>query len=168
MFGQTAITHGAVAAGEAARPMAAPAAETAVDRAAEAVWVAGQRKAWSSLVLVPTEPGLPVAPLARAVAAVGSAQRGEPVELLDLRGRPLADSRPFAETLADAGERYRRVAALDCPLESQTARLLATSADAAVLVVVKERTSLAAARRVLDLLGLPRFLGAVVLDPVRR
>ncbi len=168
MFGQTAVTPSVVPAHEQARPVAAPAADTAVERAAEAIWVAGQRASWSSLAVVPAETGLPVAALARAVAAVGSAQRGETVDLLDLRGRTLADSRRMAEALADTSERYRRVAAIDCPLGSQTALLLASSADAALLVVVRDRTSLDSARRIVELLGLPRFVGAVILEPVKK
>ena len=74
------------------------ATEAALGRAAEAIWVAAQKASWSSLVLVPAEPSLSTAALAAAVAAVGSVQRGEPVERLDLEGLPLARSRSVAET----------------------------------------------------------------------
>jgi cellulose synthase/poly-beta-1,6-N-acetylglucosamine synthase-like glycosyltransferase len=140
-----------------------PADERALAQAAEAIWVAAQESPWSSLVIVPGEPGLDTAAIARAVAAVGSAQRGEAVENRDLRGAPLADSRALTEALADRTRPYGRVVAVDWPVESRTALLLSRSADAAILVVQRRRTPLADARRVVELLGGPRFLGAVVL-----
>jgi hypothetical protein len=135
----------------------------ALARAAEAVWVAAQGRSWSSLVVVPADPGVSTARLAQAVAAAGSAQRGEPVEGLDLGGLALAQSRPAADSLADAASPYRRVAAIDCPLSSQTALLLASAAGGAVLVVTERQTELASARRLVELVGPSRFLGAVVL-----
>jgi hypothetical protein len=114
-------------------------------------------------VVVPAGPGLPTAAIAQALASVGSAQRGEPVASHDLRGAGLADSRPLVEMLADRSRRSHHVAALDCPLESQAALLLSSAADAAVLVVQRDRTKLASARRVLDLVGPTRFVGAVLV-----
>ncbi len=139
--------------------------DRAVDRAAEAVWVAAQSRGWSSLVIVPMERTAAAVALARAVAMAGSAQRGEPVEGLDLRGLPLAESRPHAERLADRSRPYRRVAVVDSPLESQTAVLLARAADAAVLVAERDRTLLADVRTVLERVGEERFVGAVMLEP---
>lgn len=133
-------------------------------RAAEAVWVAAQQASWASLVLIPAEPGLSVRALACAVAAAGSAQRGEPVEVVNAQDLPLAGSRPLAEKLAAPDPLFRRVVAVDCPLEVQAALLLARSAGAAVLVLVMDRTPVATARRVLELVGPARFVGAVTLD----
>ena len=127
--------------------------------------MAAQKHNWSSLVMVPAEASLVTVPIARAVAAAASIQRGEAVEFLDLRGLGLADSRPLAERLADNGKPYRHVAAVSCPLDSQTALLLSSSADAAILVLEQDRTPLAAARRVMELVGPSRFVGAVVLAP---
>jgi GT2 family glycosyltransferase len=137
--------------------------ERALAQAAEAIWVAAQEKVWSSMVVVPGERGLDTSALARAVAAVGSAQRGEAVENRDLRGAPLADSRALADALADKTRPYGRVVAVDWPVESRTALLLSRASDAAVLVVQRQRTQVDDARRVLELLGSSRFLGAVVL-----
>ena len=141
-------------------------AHSPLAEAAEAVWVAAQRSTWTSLVVVPAEAGLSTGPLAAAVAAVASAQRSETVEHLDLGSVALADSRPLAEKLAEKGKPYRYVASVRCPLESQTALLLSSAAHAAILVVERERTLLPSARRVLDLVGPDRFVGAVVVGPV--
>src|SRR5262245_25470636 len=119
-------------------------------RAAEAIWVAAQKAAWSSLVIVPAQPGLATATVARAVAAAGTAQRGETVEYLDLGGRPLAESRALAERLGETSRRYGCVAAVDCPLDSPTARLLSSTAGAAILVIERDTTTLASARQILD------------------
>jgi hypothetical protein len=138
----------------------------ALRRAAEAVWVAAQKGApWASLAVLPAEPGLRTGALARAVAEVGSVQRGEPVEYLDLQSINLAASRPLAETLADESRHFQRVVALGCPSDDRVADLLASSAAAAVLIVERDATRLAAARRVLEIVGPERFLGAVVLEP---
>ena len=165
------MTHGALLAGDTIVNKAAAAATgepASFERAAEAVWVAAQRSGWSSLVIVPAEAGLGVVPLARALAVVGSAQRGEAVDGLDLRGVPLSDSRPHAERLADRSRPFRRVALVDCPLDSPAALLLATSADATLLVVERDHTTLEAARRVLERVGAQRFVGAVVIEPAHR
>jgi hypothetical protein len=146
---------------QASEPVLAPDLAEAV----EGIWVAAQKAAWSSLVVVPARTGLPAAEIARALAAAGTLQRGEPVESLDLRGLPLGRSRPMVEALSDSARPFHRVVAVDCPLDSQTAVLLASSAGAAVLVVERETTSVDAARRVLELVGPARFLGAVLLAP---
>lgn len=157
-------TTGAAAEASSLEKRAAP-SDPALSRAAELIWVAAQRSTWSSLALVPAEPGISVGPIAAALAAVGGAQRGEPVQYLDLRGVGFADSRPAAETLADRAAPSRLVAALDCPLDSQAAQLLASAANLCVLVVAKDRTDLAQARRLVDSLGKERLLGAVIIDP---
>jgi hypothetical protein len=163
------MAQSALLAGDtAARVAVAPAGEAGLERAAEAVWVAAQGTRWSSLVIVPAETGISAVALARAVAAVGSAQRGEPVDGIDLRGLPLSESRAHVERLADRSQPFRRVALLDCPLDSQAALLLAQSADAAVLVVERERTPLETARKVIAKLGQERFVGVVVAEPPRR
>jgi hypothetical protein len=150
---------------ERARAGTAPAVPNSLAEAAEAVWVVAQRSTWTSLVLVPADATLSTGPLAVAVAAAASAQRGEPVEYLDLREVTLVDSRPVVDKLADKNRRWRYVAAVHCPLESQAALLLASAADAAILVIEKEQTLLRSARRILDLLGEDRFLGAVLVGP---
>jgi hypothetical protein len=137
----------------------------ALRRAAEAIWVAAQRFEWSTLALVPAEPTLQLHGLARAVAEIGSLQRGEPVEALDLRNVTLAGSRAAAETLAGETRPCRRVVALACPVEDPAAQLLASAATAAALVVEQDATRVGSARRVMELVGPERFLGAVVLAP---
>jgi len=155
------VTEGAVRS----RDFEVPVTEPDLVRAAETIWVAAQRSVWSSLVIIPAEPGLVTSPIAQAVAAVGSAQRGETVEYLHLGGMALAESRALAERLAEKARSYRYVAAVDCPLESQTALLLSSSADAAILVVERGHTTLASAKHTLELVGSSRFVGAVVLNP---
>lgn len=144
-----------------------PLPSEAVRRAAEAIWVASQKGApWATLALVPAEPGLRTDALARAVADVGTEQRGEPVDFLDLRDVTLANSRSLVETLALAAA-FRHVVALGCPTDNRAAELLATAAAAVVLVVEREATRLDAARRVVEAVGPDRFLGAVVVEPER-
>jgi hypothetical protein len=160
------MTQGALLASDVvAKTEAAPAAATAVDRAAEAVWVAAQRRIWSSLVIVPADPSVNAVSLARAVAVAGTAQRGEPVEGLDLRGLPLSESRAHAERLADRSRPYRRVAIVDSPRQSQTALLLASAADAAVVVVERDRTAVEDVRWLVEQLGQERLVGAVMVEP---
>jgi hypothetical protein len=163
--GALSYASGIVSMPAAAPDSKAPPAFPTLILAAEAVWVAAQKRNWSSLVVVPAEPSLVTVPIARALAATASAQRGEAVEFLDLRGLALAESRPLAERLADNGKPYRQVASVSCPLDSQTALLLSSSADAAILVLEQDRTPLASARRVVEIIGQSRFVGAIVLGP---
>jgi hypothetical protein len=143
-------------------PTSHQATDRDITRTAETLWVAVQDSYWPTLALVPAEPGLPVGTLATALATVGSRQRGQDIEALDLQGRPLADSQELVEALTAPQPLYRSIVALDCPLESQAALLFARSAGAAILVVAMERTRLQDAERVKQLVGESRFLGAVV------
>jgi hypothetical protein len=172
-YGATAESYGATAEDDAAKAegdIVTAESDTemlpeALRRAAEAVWVASQKGApWATLAIVPAEPGLQTDALARAVAEVGSEQRGEPVEFLDLRDVTLANSRSLVETLALSAA-FRHVVALGCPTDNRAAELLATSAAAVVLIVEREATRVTAARRVVEAVGPERFLGAVVLEP---
>lgn len=141
--------------------------ETSVAQAAEAVWVAVHDTPWGSLAIVPAEPGLPVGPLAEALARTGGAQRGQTIESVDLRGRALADSQELVRSLAAPQPTHRSVVAVDCPLESQAALLFSRSAGAAILVLAMERTRTDHAERVVELVGRSRFLGVVVQAPAR-
>jgi hypothetical protein len=139
----------------------------ALRRAAEGIWVAAQKAVWSTLAIVPAEARLRTAELARAVAEVGEAQRGERVEPLDLEKATLANTRTIIESFADESRPYARVVALGCPTDERAAELLATSVAAAVLVLEQEGTRIAAARRVLEIVGEDRFLGAVLVTRSR-
>lgn len=167
MASRSAAEARSVTEQEGRRRNAPAAAASPLVSAAEAIWVRAQKSPWSSLVLVPAGPGLPTAAIAEAVASVGTAQRGESVGARDLGGTGLAESRPLVEMLADRSRLYRHVVAVDCPLDSQAALLLSSAADAAILLVQRDRTRLASARRVLDLVGASRFVGAVLVTASR-
>jgi len=141
--------------------------EASIARTAEAIWVAIHDTPWSSLAVVPAEPGLPVDALAAGLARVGSTQRGQAIETRDLRGRAVADSQDVVESLAVSEPRHHTVVAVDCPLESQAGLLFARSAGAAILVLAMEHTRSDDAERVVELVGRSRFLGAVVQAPAR-
>jgi hypothetical protein len=138
--------------------------DTTIAGAAEAIWVAVQGTLWSTLAVVPAGPDLPVAEIASALAAVGSAQRGDDhlIRALDLRGRPLAGSQELVDELAAPAPGPRLVVAVDFPLESQAALMFARSASATILVVALERTRSEDAAKIVELVGESRFLGAVV------
>lgn len=132
-------------------------------RAFERLWVALLQSWWSSVVMVPARPGLSGLLVAQGLAAAGAEYRGEPVEVLNAVGAQLGQCRGLLDQVAAVKSDHALLLAIDCPLEQESALLLARAAQAAVLLVPVGSTRLDEGRRVVELVGRGRFLGAVTL-----
>ena len=155
---QDSVVHGHPPAGHSASP------EGSSDR----LWVQLVQSSWTSVALVPTAAGMSGRALGEALAKVGSDYRGRSVLLIDAERLSRAESRAVVERLAAAEERHALVVTIDAPVMSQSALLVARAVDAAVLLVGLERTTLADARRTVEMLGKEKILGGVTIAPRSR
>ncbi len=129
------------------------------------LWVELAHSAWFSIALIPASPQVRVGELAEALAAVGSLYQGGPVCFVNAEGIGRSECRSLVDRVAMAKENHGLVLAVDAPIASDSALLLAREADAAVLALELETTPLADARSTISLVGRQNILGAVTLTP---
>jgi len=130
------------------------------------VWFAARRRPWSSLALVPAHPGTSALFVADAIAAVGRLHGQKTSKLVDAERAALPEvDDVLASVGAITGREELAVVAVACPLAQATSIPIARACDAALLVVPLGESRFADARRVMDLVGRDRFIGAVTLAP---
>jgi|RhiMetdeSRZDD1v2_1073273.scaffolds.fasta_scaffold30673_2 hypothetical protein len=130
------------------------------------IWFNALRYSWSTLALVPAEPGLSAFTVGDALSAVGKLHRQSPVPVLNAQGLRLSETRAFTESMTTAvREQGVAITVVDSPLQSESAIAIVAAADAAILVVRLGAVRFASARRTVELIGRDRFLGTIVLRP---
>ncbi len=141
-----------------------PAARPVPGEQWQQIWFTVCRRPCSSLALVPACPGGSTLSIAEALAAVGRLQGGRAVRVVDAGEVGLTGIADVQKSLAAiAGREELAVVAAGCPLTQAAAIPIARAADTAVLVVPLGEAGLAEARRIVDLIGRDRFLGAITL-----
>jgi hypothetical protein len=142
-----------------------PAQAPLPDKRWQQIWFAAMRRPWSSMALVPARPGTSALFVAEALASVGRLQGDRPVKLLDAEKTELPAVAEVGKSLAAIVDRLElAVVATDCPLSRPSSIAIARLADAAVLMVPLGEARFSEARRVMDLVGRDRFIGAVTLE----
>lgn len=125
-----------------------------------------QREKWSSLVVVPAQPGASGMEAARAIVAVGSQYREKPIRLIDAEGVPPgAASRLVRDMKAYVEQGGMAVVCIDSVLSNPVGVEVALATERALLCVPLGSTQFSAARHTLELIGKARFLGSVTLQP---
>ncbi|HEX8699467.1 MAG TPA: hypothetical protein VF815_11565 [Myxococcaceae bacterium] len=125
-----------------------------------------QKEKWSSLVVVPAQPGASGLEAGRAIVTVGSRYREKPIRLIDAEGLPPgAASRLVRDIRSHVEQGGMIVTCIDSVLTNPVGLEVALAADRALLSVPLGSTSLATARQTLELIGKARFLGSVTLQP---
>jgi hypothetical protein len=125
-----------------------------------------QREKWSSLVVVPAQPGASGLEAARAIVSVGNQYRERPVRLLNAEGlRPGAASRLVRDLRAYVEQGGMIVTCIDSIITNPVGLELALAAERALLCVPLGSTEFSAARRTLERIGKARFLGSVCTRP---
>lgn len=146
-----------------------------------AVWIQ-LRADWSSLVVVPCEPGCSTAGIARALCQVGSRFSVHPIEFLEATGIDLESSSLLIARLGGS-ERIsgpaheqpfvssswalpisKTIVALESPLANPIAIPISLAADGIVLCVRRGRDRIASVRDTIAALGQDRILCCVLLD----
>jgi hypothetical protein len=164
----------------AVQPVASPSTAMALHRPAptelrleqasswQKIWLALQQRAWTSVALVPTGSEISEATvdIAQALCAVGLDHLRQPMSVLDVREVSLG----LAETrIAELRSRVaggERVLLVVGPVDDNPAGVpLAAAADGTILCFKLGESLVSAAKKTVDALGRPRFLGAVALRP---
>jgi hypothetical protein len=131
------------------------------------LWFSIQRHEWSSLVAVPADRDMPVMDFVKPLYDVGRLAMGENLRLVDARDVKLTRTAPLiveitgGATRGKGGERVLVV--IDSVLSHPSGVPVALATDAALLCVEMGKTSIAAARETLQIVGAQRFLGCITL-----
>jgi hypothetical protein len=136
------------------------------------LWFSTLRRRWSSLAVIPAQDRTSAVSIASGLAAVGGNHGGRPVTLFTPGEADLATVERLVKNAAakgaagaspdGPGESARLVVALDPILSNPQGMGIALSADAALLCITLGETSIASARKTIELVGRERFIGCVV------
>jgi len=125
-----------------------------------------QSEKWSSLVVVPAQPGTSGLAAGRAIVSVGTQYRERPVRLINAEGlRPGAASRLVRDTRAYVEQGGMIVTCIDSIITNPVGLEVALAAERALLCVPLGSTEFSAARLTLERIGKTRFLGSVCTRP---
>jgi len=135
------------------------------------LWFSLQRRDWSTLVVVPADRNMPVMDFVRPLHEVGRLAMGEKLRLVDARDVKLTRTAPLILEMTGAGASRgpggqtgeRVLVVIESVLSHPSGVPVALAADAALLCVEMGKTSIAAARETLQLVGAQRFLGCITL-----
>jgi hypothetical protein len=128
-----------------------------------------QREKWSSLVVVPAQPGASGLEAGRAIVTVGNQYREKPIRLIDAEGLPPgAAARLVRDIRAHVEQGGMIVTCIDSIITNPVGLEVALSAERALLCVPLGSTQFASAKQTLELIGKARFLGSVTLQPKAR
>ncbi|HYH98383.1 hypothetical protein [Hyalangium sp.] len=124
-----------------------------------------QREKWSSLVVVPAQPGASGLMAGRAIVEVGNQYREKPLRLIDAEGLPPgAGGRLVRDMKAFIEQGGMVVVCIDSVLSNPVGLEVALASERALLCVPLGNTQFSAARHTLGLIGKARFLGSVTLQ----
>jgi hypothetical protein len=117
-------------------------------------------------VVVSPEPTSNTLRLALSLAGFGAQHRRRPVEVIDALQLDMERASAIARRIGPEGDlpridESRFVVALDSPIANPSAIEVLTASDAVVLLVEKGVTRIPQARKVIDMIGRQRLVGAV-------
>jgi hypothetical protein len=126
-------------------------------------WFGLAHHPWTSVALVPANPGIALLTIANAIAAVGNSY-ADPVAVLTAQHVTPASARSLLVELARrnaSGD--RSIVATAWPLRDAGVIPIARAVDACVLIVRLGETTLREARETIACIGSERFLGSVTV-----
>jgi hypothetical protein len=142
-----------------------PGGENGADMEWQRLWFSALAGQWSSVAIVPTEPGLDVQRIAEELAAVGRRQRGPDVEVITAVGARIDTVQPTIDAIGAASRKGQLVLVPIDPMMVNPASTLITSAVSGILIVVCLReTRLSSIRYTVRAVGKGRVVGTVVLE----
>lgn len=132
------------------------------------LWFAAARHQWSTLAIIPAQPGTSSLTAARLLAAAGQLYPQRPVHLVEAEGTdPTATGFVASSAANRAASGERVIIAIDSPLSHPAAIPIARAVDAALLLIPLGRTRLSAARRTIECVGRQRFIGSITVKARR-
>lgn len=130
----------------------------------ERMWRSLLQGAWSSLAVVPTDPGTPTGPVTAALAEITSHEEVGALRIVDARGASVDAGERLARDLAAlVAAGTRAVAAVDSPIQSLGGVPLVAAADVVLLVVRLGFSDYESVQSTIEMVGHGRILGTVAL-----
>jgi len=128
------------------------------------MWLSLVRGNWSSIVIVPTDAGIPTRDVVGALLEAVALHEMERFQIIDAVGASPAHGELLAQDLASVVARgARAVVAVDSLMQSLGGTPLVRDADAALLVVRLGVSNYDTVQSTIDIVGRERILGAVAL-----
>jgi len=129
------------------------------------IWFAVRSQAWTSLALIPSNPGIDAGRIAESLAAMGRVHGERPVTLINATGVEIDNVRAVVDAIgAGVARGHRVIVAVGAISEQPSTVAIAQAASAALLIVRLGESLLDVAQSSLLAVGRDRFLGSVVLD----
>jgi hypothetical protein len=136
----------------------------AAHREMQQMWLSLMHGSWSSIAVVPTDPGLSAKVV---IGALLDAARQDDVgrfDVIDAEGASAAHGERLAQELASVVARgARAIVAVDSLMQSLGGTPLVRDADAVLLVVRLGVSNFDSVQSTIDIVGRERILGAVTL-----
>jgi len=137
---------------------------TPISRELQQLWLQLVRSEWSSLVLIPTEPGTSARSVAGALVDMALFYDLGEFKIIDALGASLQDGVRLAKDLAAAVAKGSRVVvSVDAPMQNGGAMPLVMAAEAALLLVRLGASEVESTRSIIEIVGRARVIGAVAL-----
>jgi hypothetical protein len=137
---------------------------SAPDKNWQRLWFSLQSRAWSTLAIVPTDVGTGVTEIAERLSAVGQHYGAGPIDLLDAVGAEFADTQGLVDSINETKARGRLVLVACDPLHQNPPVIpIVRSTSGVLLVVHLGESRIASARKVVEIVGRERILGAITL-----
>lgn len=127
------------------------------------LWYKLLSRPWNCLVVVSPERTQSTLRMASSLAELGTQHRRSPVELIDALELDLERVTAIAHSVGSKQGELRFVVALDSPLVNPVAIGVLTVADAVLMLLEKGVSKIPQARRIIEIAGRERFIGAVVV-----
>ncbi len=127
------------------------------------LWYKLLSRPWNCLVVVSPERTQSTLRMASSLAELGTQHRRSPVELIDALELDLERVTSIAHSVGSNQGQWRFVVALDSPLVNPVAIGVLTVADAVLMLLEKGVSKIPQARRIIEIAGRERFIGAVVV-----
>jgi hypothetical protein len=132
----------------------------------EELWYLLLSRRWSRLALVCPDRTPRTLRLARSLAEFGARHRRHPIEVIDAQELDMERASAIARRIEADEDRpqpdgSRFIVAVDSPIANPSAIEVLTATDAVVLLVQKGVTTIPEARKIIDVVGRQRLVGAV-------
>jgi hypothetical protein len=150
------------------RTRAAPVPPVAPNELQE-MWVSLMRGSWSSIAVVPTDPGTSVKPVIDALVEAARQHDLGKFTIIDATGASVADRMRLADDLANVvAAGTRAIVAVDSLMTSLGGAHLVKDADVVLLVVHMSSSSFHSVQSTIEMIGHGRIVGSVGLPPAEQ
>lgn len=129
------------------------------------LWYALQETPWTTLAVVPTDPGIDALKIATKLVSVGQLNGGRNISLVNAVGARFNDVQTMLGTIEDAKSGARHLVIACDSVEGNPAALpLARAANGVFLLVKLGDSLLESARRTVEAIGRERVMASITVE----